>query len=196
MEPKRCKATSKRSGEHCKAYAVRGAEVCRIHGGAAPQVQAAAQRNIVMAAAQEVIARTQTLPGAGKFAAAPVTDPFRALQHLAGEMLAVKDWIRGKIEGIEQIRTLDDKSGEQIRAELQAYMKMMDSCASVLAAIAKLNIEARMAAISEAQATTMIRAFEAVLAELRVGGDRAAQAKASFSRHLRAVPTVKRVSAG
>lgn len=41
----RCTAR-KQNGEPCKAMAARGANVCRVHGGSAPQVKAAAQRRI------------------------------------------------------------------------------------------------------------------------------------------------------
>ena len=45
----RCTAR-KRNGEPCKAMAARGANVCRVHGGSAPQVKAAAQRRLQNAA--------------------------------------------------------------------------------------------------------------------------------------------------
>src|SRR5438067_789094 len=45
----RCTAR-KRNGEPCKAMAARGANVCRVHGGSAPQVKAAAQRRLHQAA--------------------------------------------------------------------------------------------------------------------------------------------------
>jgi hypothetical protein len=38
-----CHATSKGSGEPCKRSAIAGAAVCRVHGGAAPQVKEAAR---------------------------------------------------------------------------------------------------------------------------------------------------------
>lgn len=45
----RCTAR-KRNGEPCKAMAARGANVCRVHGGSAPQVKAAAKRRLDQAA--------------------------------------------------------------------------------------------------------------------------------------------------
>lgn len=42
-EDRRCTAHSSRTGERCKKAALRGATVCRSHGGAAPQVREAAQ---------------------------------------------------------------------------------------------------------------------------------------------------------
>lgn len=42
---KGCRAT-RRDGTPCGAYAIRGGTVCRMHGGAAPQVKAAAARRL------------------------------------------------------------------------------------------------------------------------------------------------------
>src|SRR5215472_13729628 len=44
----RCTA-HRTNGEPCRAAALRGANVCYTHGGAAPQVRLAAQRRIMMA---------------------------------------------------------------------------------------------------------------------------------------------------
>ena len=38
----RCKAVSKASKKQCKNWAIKGGDVCRIHGGAAKQVAAKA----------------------------------------------------------------------------------------------------------------------------------------------------------
>ena len=38
----KCSATSKSTGESCKRHAIAGGTVCRVHGGAAPQVRKAA----------------------------------------------------------------------------------------------------------------------------------------------------------
>jgi hypothetical protein len=40
----RCGATNKQTGEPCGNWAIKGGTVCRYHGGAAPQVKAAAAR--------------------------------------------------------------------------------------------------------------------------------------------------------
>lgn len=37
----------KQNGQACKAPAIRGANVCRVHGGSAPQVKAAARRRLL-----------------------------------------------------------------------------------------------------------------------------------------------------
>jgi hypothetical protein len=47
--PRRCTA-HKHNGEPCLRYAARGANVCRVHGGAAPQVVAKARERLALAA--------------------------------------------------------------------------------------------------------------------------------------------------
>lgn len=51
LRASRCTATSQRSGQRCKRMASLGATVCAMHGGAAPQVRAAAQRRVALAEA-------------------------------------------------------------------------------------------------------------------------------------------------
>ena len=45
-----CHARSKSTGVQCRRPAVPGAQVCRFHGGAAPQVRAKAQQRLLLAA--------------------------------------------------------------------------------------------------------------------------------------------------
>lgn len=41
-----CTATAKSTGERCQRAAVKGSNVCHVHGGAAPQVQKKAQERL------------------------------------------------------------------------------------------------------------------------------------------------------
>ena len=57
----KCRATAKGTGQRCQAWAMAGSEVCRVHGGRAPQVKAAAARRLAEQAAQQAV-RTLGLP--------------------------------------------------------------------------------------------------------------------------------------
>ena len=46
---RQCTAKSKTTGQRCKNPPIPGGTVCRIHGGAAPQVQAVAARRVLEA---------------------------------------------------------------------------------------------------------------------------------------------------
>lgn len=47
LHPPKCTARSKRSGVQCKNLPILGGTVCRMHGGAAPQVKAAAMERLL-----------------------------------------------------------------------------------------------------------------------------------------------------
>src|SRR4051812_37765045 len=83
-----CSATA-RSGNRCRRAPVSGAAVCRLHGGAAPQVLARAAGRRAEREAERVLSREQVVP---------VTDPLTALSELAGEVLALKDYLRGRLD--------------------------------------------------------------------------------------------------
>lgn len=46
-DSRRCSATAHRTGQRCKAPAIKGTSVCRVHGGAAPQVQKSAKERLL-----------------------------------------------------------------------------------------------------------------------------------------------------
>jgi hypothetical protein len=46
MADRRCTARSKQTGQRCGHLAIRGGNVCRHHGGAAPQVKEAARERL------------------------------------------------------------------------------------------------------------------------------------------------------
>lgn len=150
---------------------------CRLHGGNTPTQAAAALRQVAMGEAREAVR---------KLGFSPVGDPLTALQGVAGELVAVKDWLRGEAERLERIR-YEGGSGEQIRGELLAYQAALRDTVNVLTALAKLNIDERLATITEKQAERVIKAVNAALDEAGVGGEVAAGARKAAARVLRAV---------
>ena len=46
-QARRCRARRKSDGQPCGCYAIKGGFTCRVHGGAAPQVRAAAHLRVV-----------------------------------------------------------------------------------------------------------------------------------------------------
>jgi hypothetical protein len=63
----------------------------------------------------------------------------------------------------------------------------MDRTGHVLGMIAKLNIEDRMARVTERQADALVSALEAALAAAGITGTAAHDARQAAARHLRAV---------
>ncbi len=55
--PRRCSARRKRTGEPCGAWAIKGGNVCRIHGGMAPQTQAKAKQRLDLQTVRDAVRR-------------------------------------------------------------------------------------------------------------------------------------------
>ncbi|MFJ4924086.1 hypothetical protein [Streptomyces sp. NPDC088736] len=155
---------------------MRGQTVCRSHGGSTPQARHAASRRSLEEQARDVVR------GIGF---EPIDNPLTALQALAGEMIAVKNFLRGQVERLEGIRYASSIGTEQLRGELAAYQSAMRDTAQVLGVIGRLRIDERLAAITEAQATLVIGAIDAALAHAGVTGTEAIEAKKVAARHLR-----------
>ncbi|MFJ5151369.1 hypothetical protein ACIQCF_07235 [Streptomyces sp. NPDC088353] len=180
---RRCQARSKASdGAQCGAYAMRGQDVCRFHGGATKKARAAGAQRVAEAELTE-----QTRRALAVLDVAPVDNPLTALSELAGQVVAWKDALAERVNALERIRFTDDKGAEQLRAEVALYERSMDRCINVLGTIGRLKIDERLAAISEKQADVVIAAIEAALAHAGVIGERAADAKKVAARHLRSV---------
>lgn len=180
---RRCQRRSKnRDGAQCGGIAMRGQDVCRFHGGAAPQAKAAAARRVAEAELTEETRRALAVLDVD-----PVDNPLTALSELAGQVIAWKNALADRVNALERIRFTDDKGAEQIRAEVALYERAMDRCINVLATIGRLKIDERLAAISEKQADLVISAIEAALAYAGVTGEQAADAKKVAARHLRSV---------
>lgn len=63
-EPKKCSATSKRSGKRCEKWAIPGGTVCPMHGGKAPQVKAKAEGRLAALVPPAIQALQELIEGA------------------------------------------------------------------------------------------------------------------------------------
>lgn len=81
--PRRCSARRKRTGEPCGAWAIKGGNVCRIHGGMAPQTQAKAKQRLDLEVVRDAVRRLRghepvpsvQLPGDPPEVDTPATEP-------------------------------------------------------------------------------------------------------------------------
>lgn len=177
-EKRRCKGR-RSNGEPCKNWPMRGALVCRKHGGGAPQVRAAAATRL----AEQEIRR-----GLARLDVEPVEDPFTELSKLAGQVVAWKNALADKVNELTALRYEATGAGtEQLRAEVALFERALDRCAAVLGLIAKLDIDTRLARISEMQADAVVRAVDAAISAAGVTGPAAAAARQAVARELRAV---------
>ena len=91
MSNEKCTATSKRTGKRCGLHPVRGASVCKWHGGGAPAVKAAGERR-----AQEEAARKQ-LSALGE---PQEIDPAEALLKLISWKHGEVIWLRAQVQDV------------------------------------------------------------------------------------------------
>lgn len=92
-DPAKCQATSKKRGDQCKNYPVRGLRVCLRHGGGSKKARAAATRNLE----QEKLTRVARRLGT------PHTDldPAQALLDLVASKAGEVEWLRHQVELLE-----------------------------------------------------------------------------------------------
>ncbi|BFP50013.1 hypothetical protein KCMC57_63810 (plasmid) [Kitasatospora sp. CMC57] len=154
---------------------------CKLHGGNTTNQRTAAATEIAEREIRSVLAQLDV---------APVDDPLTALTVLAGQVVSWQTAIATLVNNLEdRVRYEGAAGAEQLRAEVALYERAMDRTGHVLGLIAKLNIEERLAAVTEAQADRVIAAIDAALAAAGITGPQAAQARQAAARHLTAVPT-------
>jgi hypothetical protein len=109
--PSQCVARSKSSGSRCSKTAIPGGTVCRYHGGAAPQVRAAAANRLA-------VARDMALERLIEQLEPPESDLYRVEVK---DLLAVVDKLTSKVQlltGEATERREESKIGEvRIRLE-------------------------------------------------------------------------------
>lgn len=178
-DKKKCRAHSSRTGEPCKLWAIRGGTVCNKHGGKAPHVKAAAHARHVD---QEI---TKVL---GWLDINPIHDPLTALSELAGEIVAWKELAAARVAELTSLAQRNYTSGsDEVRAEIQVFERAMDRAVTVLATIARLNIDERLVRISEQQADLVKKALMGALEDAGLPREQQREAAGHLARRLRLV---------
>lgn len=153
---------------------------CKMHGGSTPTVAKGAHLRIVEREARELFG--QVAPDI-----VPVDNPLAAYAAFAGRVMA---WMQLMDSLLNEVRSVDvttPGAGEQARATVQLYERAMDRVNTVLSSYARLNIDSRLATITEQQVKTVMRAVEAVILHFGATGEQATEARALAARHLRTV---------
>lgn len=173
-----------RSGGQCRREAGWGTDhvgagPCKLHGGCTRTVSKGAHLRLVEAEARELF---------GKIAPeiVPVDNPLAAYAEFAGEVMAWKQLMHSLLTDLRTVG-YESESGEQVRAAVQLYERSMDRANTVLSSYARLNIDERLAKLSEVQSKAVLRAIEAVIVHLGANPQQANEARGLAARHLRAV---------
>lgn len=178
-QARRCSGKRASDGAPCGAWAINGGTVCQAHGGRAPQVKAKARENLADARLDRLVRMHE--PGS-----AAVGDPLEALQRLASRAIALEEAIGRMVNNLgEEIRWQNDH-GEQLRSEVAVLERAMDRCGRLLVDIAKLNIEERLAKVTELQTKMAADALAATMREMGLSREQQQDARKRVARHLRA----------
>lgn len=174
-----CAAKAKSTKRQCGRSALAGATVCSVHGGSAPQVKAAAARRVVLAKAEAEVARIgRVVPG---------QSPLDALDEALADCIAVKDRLRAIVARLndEELR-YRSRAGEQLRAEVAAFMTSIRDVVRTSETILKLGIAERRANIAEQEARAIVAVVAAVLDRLGLSSEQRALSRVVVPEELRA----------
>lgn len=172
-DPKKCQATSKRTGNQCANYPIRGAKTCLRHGSGSKKARAAAARNLK----QEKLTRVARRLGTPH----ENLDPAQALLDLVASKAGEVEWLRHQVEQLETDGDLwwgetkvvgkdNPEFGEQYERTEEARQhivytllhKAQDQLARYAAETLKAGVDERQVRIAEATGAQ----FETVLTSL------------------------------
>lgn len=175
----RCTAKSKQSGQRCLNPRLPGATVCRMHGGQARQVKAAAAERLARAAATREAAR---------FGVPVDVDPGTALLDLVHWQAGIVAYWRDQVTRIEadggtdaltwgttKVKQGGDDHGETQEAKPHIAYAMLDQAQQRLAEYAtatlKAGVDERRVRIAEQQGQLLANAIRNILAALHLTPD-------------------------
>lgn len=181
-DDKRCNGTSKASGERCPMWAIKGGTVCYHHGGAAPQVKAAA----------EVRLRTRKIEADANRDLAyiglePVEDPLAELSKLAGASQALMEALGARVNSLTELEHFDAKNSPAIKAEVQMYERAMDRTHRLLDSLVKHGYMERQMQLQESEAMLVSGILKRVIASLGLTPDQQKQAQQMLAEEFRAL---------
>lgn len=113
---------------------------CKLHGGSTRSAAIAAHRVQVEQYARAVLDNPDALP---------ISDVDQELMRLAGRVLAAVDAVGARVNHLTEISVVTMAGGEQIKAEVQAWDKLLARFHGLLVDIRRLGIEDRIAGTQE-----------------------------------------------
>lgn len=193
----RCSA-KRRNGEGCGAWAVKGATVCRMHGGSSPQARAAAARRVQEEKAAKAAQRL----------AQPIeTDPSQALLDLVSSAAGEVAYWRARVDeiqhrdekrltsGLTKITEGKDRGGvttlrtvETIAAiEYRMWTAAQDRLAQYATAALRAGVEERRVRIAEDQGALVAQVIRRILDRLDLSEWQAEMVGSIVPEELRAL---------
>lgn len=175
-----CTATAHGTGVRCRATADPGATVCRVHGGSAPQVKAAAQRRVQTEDARKAVA-TFGLPVDTEPMQALVDELRRTAGHVAWLGALIAGLSHGEVAGDGPVGQMVPHSGSGLVQILPGsaggvtvapsvwvdlYQAERRHLVTVAATLVKLGFTEREVRVLEFQASAFVGALRSIFADL------------------------------
>ncbi len=176
MSERRCKARN-RAGQPCGRAPILGAEVCYTHGGATPQVKAAAARRQAEKLAARDAAKAVQLFG-GRRDISPAEALLELVQTKAAEVWYWRARVAEVDEdaltwGVTKVKSGGDDHGTTEEAKASVlYLQMRQAeqdLASYSAAALRAGVEQAMVNIAQQQAKQIITVLRIAVADPRLG---------------------------
>lgn len=195
---RRCWGRVKRTGKQCVQLAMRGQNVCRMHGGAAPQNLAKAQERLT-----EEKARTLVETYGRKIETTATEALLDEVQWTAGHVA----WLRERVQEIETGaepgsdnalvwgKTKEKSGGQDYGTTeeaapniwLKLYQQERAHLVKVCSEAIRAGIEERRIQLAEQQGVLVAQAIRAILADLGLTAEQQARVPEVVPRHLRAL---------
>ena len=193
----RCSA-KRRNGEGCGAWAVKGATVCRMHGGSSPQARAAAARRVQEEKAAKAAQRL----------AQPIeTDPSQALLDLVSSAAGEVAYWRARVDllqeqdekrltsGLTKITEGKDRGGvttlrtvETVAAiEYRMWVDAQERLARYATAALRAGVEERRVRLAEDQGALVAQVIRRILDRLDLSEWQAEMVGSIVPEELRAL---------
>lgn len=139
-----------RDGSACRSWPLKWSSRCRMHGGASPRSREAATRR-ELAHRADVVLDTLDVE--------PLANPVDALLQVAGEVVAVKDWLAERFAEA-------DADTQYVLAEMLG--RALDRASRLLVEIHRLDLEPRRQAIEEGRVLQIVDVIAGTLADCGV----------------------------
>lgn len=176
----RCRAHRRSDGLPCGTHPVKGTPVCRMHGGSAPQVKAAAEARQADAMAQAAVRRLLDDPSAP-----PVKDPYETLSRLAGRLENAVDVIGERASDLTSVGIVTAAGGEQLRSELRLWDVLLGHLRGALNDLIRAGFADRELRLAERDAELMGQLVAVALDAAGANGEaRTAGVAAARDRYL------------
>ena len=147
-----------------------------MHGGASPRARLAAAVRVEEARIRQAVARFGV-------EVSEIEHPLIELQRLAVEAVGWKEQLA---EMVEQMHAYADRTG-QPHAHVVLYERALDRTASILATIAKLGIDERLARLNERQGAEVASVFRRAIEAAGLPPELRARLEAALVAEIRAV---------